>query len=326
MHTFIDESGRALTSEAKPVACVTALVVPDKQVEDLNEWFLNIEKQQGKQIKGSKLNMESRKLILKELQQFDVFIECTAIDMKLQSDEGISEHRAKKAEFISTSLPPNNPFAHALRTKFANKILSTPNQLYLQAILSWRLIDLVMRHATIYYSQKRPEELGAFHWVIDPKEAGRITPYEDMWTQLTLPFLQSQPPLTCVTGQDYSFLDKFSITKIEDWISDSGKTISADDHALDLKKIMLENLSFPDDKNTPGLRIVDIVANTIHRMLNDGKESVLYDILGPLFFKRTGQNCINLITLSGASKEKINSRGYRTTIINTEKMNRPIWI
>lgn len=94
-----------------------------------------------------------------------------------------------------------------MRSSFANRIAKTSNQLYLQAILNWHLLELVLRHGTIYYSQNRPEELRAFHWIIDPKQAGQIIPFEKLWTELVLPYLQCQPPLTCIKGHDYSYLE-----------------------------------------------------------------------------------------------------------------------
>ena len=56
MHVFFDESGRALTPEKKPVACVAALIVPDKQVDELNKWFIGIERENDEPIKERKLD------------------------------------------------------------------------------------------------------------------------------------------------------------------------------------------------------------------------------------------------------------------------------
>lgn len=328
MHIFIDESGRAIPSEKNPVACVTALVVPDSQLDNVNKWFLAIENEYGKPIKGRKIDQKLREIILSELLKFDVFVECAAIDMTLHSDEITSCHKENRACFINDNPPTKNPFLQEMRSSFSKKIKETSNQLYLQAGLTWHLVELVLRHGTIYYSQKRPEELGAFHWVIDPKQAGQITSYEKLWSELVLPYLQCQPPLLSVIGHDYGHLERFSITdeEIESFRTDSGRKLCKEDYPLNLKKIMTEHLEFPDDNNTPGLRLVDVIANTIFRSLNGNYNSQESQYIGPLFFIRQPNHCISLQALYDIPKDKVRNKNYREVLFSIERKNRPIWI
>lgn len=44
MHIFMGEAGRGLSEPKEAVTCVTALVVPDSQLEDMTSWFLKIDK------------------------------------------------------------------------------------------------------------------------------------------------------------------------------------------------------------------------------------------------------------------------------------------
>ena len=328
MHIFIDESGRSLAAEKEAVTCVTALVVPDSQLEDMTAWFLAIENEYGQPIKGRKIDQKLRDRILSELLKFDVFVECTAIDMSLHSIDAVSQHKEKSALFIENTPSTQNPFLQKMRSSFAERIKKTKVPLYLQGNLTWGLVELVMRHATIYYSQKRPEELGAFHWVIDPKEPGQVTPYEKLWTELVLPYLQCQPSLMCVNGHDYTYLERFAVSDadIEALHTDSGKKRRKGDRPLDLKKIMTEHLSFPDDKNTPGLRLVDVIANAIFRCLNGGANFRDYHNIGPLFFMRKPLNCVSLQTLVDIPQEKLRDRSYRKALLSIERDNRPIWL
>lgn len=328
MHIFIDEAGRGLAAEKEAVTCVTALVMPDSQLEDMTAWFLAIENEYGGPIKGRKIDQKLRDRILRELLKFDVFVECTAIDMSLHSIDAVSQHKEKRAFFIENTPSTQNPFLQKMRSSFAEKIKNTKVPLYLQGNLTWSLIELIIRHATIYYSQKRPVELGAFHWVIDPKEAGQITPYEELWTGLVLAYLQCQPSLMCVKGHDYTHLERFAVTDadIEVLHTDSWKKLCKEDRPLDLKKIMTEHLSFPDDKNTPGLRLVDVIANAIFRCLNGGENFRDYQNIGALFFMRKPLNCVSLQALIDIPQDKLQDRPYRKAILSIERDNRPIWL
>lgn len=328
MHTFIDEAGRGNPLDKKSFTCVAALTIPDSQIEEVNQWVLELEKQQGGLLKGRTLLPDMRNKILKELANFDVFVECAAIDMKTHPDSTTSEHQQKRASYIEITPVTVNPFLQKIRSAFAQKIRETSLPLYLQANLTWLLIELVLRHATIYYSQKRPEELGDFHWVIDPKQAGQVTNFENLWVELVLPYLQCKPPLMSIKGHDYSCFERFAVSDedIELYRTDSGKKLSKEDYPIDLKKIMTENLCFPDDKDTPGLRLVDVIVNTIFRCLNGSSESINLNSLGRLFFLRDPTSCISLLTLEKTVNITKTNKELLKILQSLGAVNRPIWL
>lgn len=328
MHTFIDEAGRGNPLDKKSITCVAALTIPDSQIEEINQWVLEIEKQEGEPLKGRKLTPGLRNKILDELMKFDVFVECSAIDMKFHPIDLTSEHQQKKAGFIGSTPPTTNPFLQKMRSAAAEGLKETSLPLYVQAHLIWLLIELVLRHSTIYYSQRRPEELGAFHWIIDPKQPGQITDFEKLWTDLVLPYLQLKPPLISITDHNYSYFERFAVpeSEIESYRTDSGKTLSKTDYPLDLKKIMTEHLSFPDDKDTPGLRLADVIANTIFRCLNGSSESINLESIGRLFFLRRPTSCVSLLTLEKTVNTTKANKELLKTLQKLEAANRPIWI
>ncbi len=248
--------------------------------------------------------------------------------MDLHPADAVTEHKKNRALFIRDNPTTTNPFLQKIKSSFSKEIIKTSNQLYVQANLTWNLVELVLRHATIYYSQKRPEELGSFHWVIDPKEAGCITPYEKLWTGLVLPYLQCSPSIICIKGHNYSHLERFAFTDadIKSFHTDSGKKMCKEDLPLNLTKIMTEHLSFPDDKNTPGLRLVDVIANAIFKCLNGDSNFKKHENIGALFFIRKPLNCISLQSLVNISKAKCQNRPYRKTLLSIEKDNRTIWL
>ncbi len=329
MHIFIDESGLALPTcdhpKNSPVCCVAALIVPSTQLVIIEQWFTALEYQYEGLIKGKNIDHTLRKKILSELNMFDVFIECVAIDMDLHTSDMITNHKMNRAIYIENNSSTKNFNLVKVRQEFANEIRKISNQLYLQGGLNWRLIELVLRHSTLYYSQKRPEELGAFHWIIDPKEAGKIIKFESLWVDLVLPYLQHSASLILVQGHDYSYLEKFEVKNAELYKTDAGLKLNKSDVPLNIGRIITEHLSFPDDKTTPGLRIVDVISNSIFQTLNGYSNYQVCEGLGKLFFARRAENCISLLALEEISKETMMTRPYRKALLSIESHNRTIW-
>ena len=83
---------------------------------------LAIENEYGGPIKGRKIDQRLRDRILRELLKFDVFVECTAIDMSLHSIDAVFEHKEKRAHFIENTPSTQNPFLQKMRASFAEKI------------------------------------------------------------------------------------------------------------------------------------------------------------------------------------------------------------
>lgn len=331
----MDESGLALPVEKhskKPsVFCVVALIIPSEQLSSLENWFVSLEKDHGTPIKGSKIkDINLRTKIIQGLRSFDVFVECSAIDMRLHTEETVSTSKQKSTHVLEDGGITKNPIVQSMRKDFAEKIKATANQLYLQAVLTWNLVGVVLEHSTIYYSQKRPEELAAFDWVFDAKEAGKVTTYEKLWSEFVYPYLQSQPPFPYVRGHDYSFFEKFYVRDHHLYQTDSGLKLNTILAPLDLKKI-LSNLSFADDQNTPCLRLTDVLANTLFQCLNGSLGLEISRELGPLFFKRPlfkrpQYNSINLIALETVPLEEIATPLYKSTITTIDRASRPIWL
>ncbi len=55
----------------------------------------------------------------------------------------------------------------------ADRLARTPTQLDVQGVVTSQVIARAIEHATLFFCQRRPKELGIFHWVIDAK--GSIT-------------------------------------------------------------------------------------------------------------------------------------------------------
>jgi hypothetical protein len=83
------------------------------------------------------------------------------------------EHNAKAVQYF-----------HGLK----ERIEKMSDQLLVQFRLTVELALATIEHASLYYVQREPAELGAFRWFIDAKAADGLTDMEDLWTKLIEPY------------------------------------------------------------------------------------------------------------------------------------------
>jgi hypothetical protein len=117
----------------------------------------------------------------------------------------------------------------------------------------------------MFYAQRIPQELGAFHWVIDGKDKTRVTDWEEWWSVVVSMDLQSRSlsdPFATLDGADYSHFERFR-GKFSDYMKTHFKV---DEEGIDGGMLMEENLRFSSAAE-PGLEIVDILSNAIRRAL-----------------------------------------------------------
>ena len=143
-------------------------------------------------------------------------------------------------------------------------------QLYVQSVMTFELIATVIEHSTLFYSQRIPKELGAFHWVIDGKDKGRISDWENWWSRVVMPIIQSRSlrrPMAMLDVADYSHFERFRTT-IPEYMKPHIPRIPARrrNDVTDLRKMITESFRFSSDPE-PGLEMVDIVVNATRRAL-----------------------------------------------------------
>jgi hypothetical protein len=127
--------------------------------------------------------------------------------------------------------------------------------LYLQAIITFYTLQLVIRHVPLYFSQRQPEELAAFEWVMDGKDPIKKTNWEKWWSWYAsgaLASMSKRRPSPVMEGADYSYFDRFR---------GGGGTSEGIDLTL-----LLADLKFSSAAE-PGLELVDIVVNATRRAL-----------------------------------------------------------
>lgn len=129
-----------------------------------------------------------------------------------------------------------------------------------------------------------PNELGHFRWLVDAKDT-TITPYEDLWSNILMPSLQSRflfKPLILVPGADYSAFEKYCgieqevPSHLRDVVNKSGPF-----HHIRLQEIM-EDLCFARSDDEIGLQLVDILCNAIRRAMNGRLGKLGWEFIGCL--------------------------------------------
>ena len=272
MHIFIDESGTFTRSQgANNVSVVGALTIPNGQLARVERHYQSIRRDLPKdkgEVKGRGLNEAEIARVVTMLVARDVIFECSAMDLSFGTDAETIAHQTEQARKITEGLknrhkPPAMTLAHNLRSRLE----AIPPQLYAQSLVTFSLIARVLDHSTLFYAQRRPVELGAFHWVVDAKERSRTIDWEDWWSYMVMPWLQSHSvknPSPMLIGADYSHYSRFDM-EVPDYLAKAtglaqGRTV------VNIKKVMTESFRFSANPEI-GLELVDILTNATRRAL-----------------------------------------------------------
>jgi hypothetical protein len=130
-------------------------------------------------VKGRLLEEHDLKRVAHLLATREAIFEVTALDLGLHTEAGVLAFRHKLAAETRAKFPA---FPETLRGKVAEAVdyldTMTP-QLFLQALTTFELIHRVISHTILYFSQRRPYELSSFTWVVDGKDAAKVTTWEN---------------------------------------------------------------------------------------------------------------------------------------------------
>lgn len=265
MKIYIDESGtfKRANDRGYSISCVGMLVVPNWSSKKLMNKYESLRhslpKTEKGEVKGRLLNEQHVAKVIELLRRNNVLFEAVLIDMNVQDGTKLDAQLSilkenHKRKLSPLALEKNSAWINALLIK----LNSMSQQLFVQAMLTTRLLHRAIQNATNYYSQRAPKELGNFEWYIDAKSKYGVTNAESWWRETVAPFLasisQSSPAMVLPYG-DYSYYD-----------AAYGADLSDDLNAgHDLSKVF-SNLTFCSTIDY-GLELVDILTNTLRRAL-----------------------------------------------------------
>lgn len=275
MHIFIDETGSfSGFGVPKSLSLIGALVIPDTRLPKLEKAYLkrrvNLPKHNG-EVKGRLLNEVQVLSITRLLRENSAIFRATAIDFDYHSEASLTAFKEAQAEKITAGLTDEHtePLKKQM-WEFRKRFESYSLPLVVQTILTFKFLPAVLEMGMMYFSTRRPQELGAFHWMVDAKgNMDTPTDWEDWWSKMILPFTETRgftEPLRQLPIGDYSHMKRFETPVTSFMRKMAGLTDHDTRPAYNLKMIFDEDFKFSKEPAS-GLELVDIVTNATRRAL-----------------------------------------------------------
>lgn len=289
MRIYIDEAGPFVPPNPprSSFSLVLALIIPTAIEKDLFYEFLRLRDtwpSQNVEIKGSSLDESQVAQVISLVLRYDILVQFIALDANTHPDLLVEAFKNQHADGVTANItrehhPGPIPHLHQL----GEAVRAMPNQLFLQAFATWELIIKTIREGTAYFVQRQPQELGDISWIIDRKDRA-ITQMEETWSTLILPISESafaREPLICIMEEDYSHFDaQYGFTEATaspevirhmQWLNSvSGKPHRANDTmGINAKRLLTEQRTFQDSRDSLGLQLSDMLASILRRALNN---------------------------------------------------------
>jgi len=322
MHIFIDESGNfVIPEEKKPkVSCVASLTIPDKQMDAVARNFISLRKFWGyeEEVKGSNLSEKQISDTISLLRSYDVLVDIVCLDIGVHSSENVDKYKSIQADKIVENLTKehNEKFVKQLHA-YRERLLKLPNQLFIQAMISILLIQRILDDSPLYYCQRIPDELGNFVWFVDAKDknSGK-TPFEELWSTLLMPILESNYHMGVLEGGDYSYFHKYEVESKD--MTDHQRSLMSEKSigGVNIKKLINGQLFFEDSSTNIGLQMVDIMSSAFNRAMNGNLGIKGWRHLGMLMVR---QPSMILLDTDKSNNPEMNKRHALVLIAMKEK-------
>lgn len=322
MHIFIDESGTFVPSATNPaISLVGALVVPDQQRAKIERAYQGLRPElltEKGEVKGRLLSEWQVAALVALLRRHGVLFETTAIDMGIHSADDVAAHQSGQAQEITRHLSDaHSPSLRGTVVEFRRQLEGMSAQLYVQAVVMFDLVWRVIEHSTFYYSQRRPSELGAFHWVVDAKDKKGTTAWEAWWHDVVGTMLQSRSlkePLAVFEEGDYSHFNRLARERSMPEYLRSRVRGPVGEQVTNVTKVMREDFRF-SDQSEPELEMVDVLVNATRRALMGHLKVEGWRDIRELIIKQREKHSIQLLSLH-ASPTKVVGMPYWPTLLH----------
>lgn len=249
------------------------MVLPDARLNKIFAKYNRIRSQlpQRKgEVKGSMLNERQVVAVIEILRRNEAIFAASMIDMGVHDIATIERHQAEGISSLGANL--TNGHLPELRDGVANlqaRMSKFKPPLYAQVMVILDLLHRVLNEGILYHCQRNPKECGAFHWIIDGKEANdQVTDWEDWWSNTVVVWLQAislKRPGMLLREGDYRYLERFFI-ELPEYLEGAAKPEVPERAGLDLQAIFRESFRFSSAAE-PGLELADIVTNALARGL-----------------------------------------------------------
>lgn len=273
MKIFTDESGDFSLTNTKNPSLVASLICTEDMYDGIKRFMYTFEKRNsnGNEIKGSLLASEQRLKVCHFIykNRTELKIGLTIVSPNMVSQDNLIEYRTLQSETFERNKQwyLNNGGTHLLShyeklIKIAQYQTRMSDVEFLQSILLVQQLQRVLTFCMVYFYERKYERyFKGFSFVFDRKQPGKLAGMEKYFQSYAMPFLDGQSKLgDTITMVDtwkkgHPFIDRYMLEL------ENGRS------GLNLNKIFGENCSFMDSKDEPGLRLVDIISNTVYNYL-----------------------------------------------------------
>jgi hypothetical protein len=286
MHIFIDESGNFSGTEAgdSAVSVLGALMLETARLPKLfgkyEKLRRGLPKSGSGEVKGSLLNEKQVAAAIEMLRRNGAVFCASMIDMGDHTSADVERHRTQRGDSLTRGLTDKHTSElQAAVADLKTRMLRFSDPLYAQMIVTTDLLYRVLEEMIGYHCQRNPKELAEFHWVVDGKQPGLVTDWEEWWSKTIVIWLQAmsvERPCGFFKEGDYAHFQRFRMgipDYLKEHLPDGDK---AGRSATNLHLLFTESFRFSSEIE-PGLELVDIVTNALRRSLvgNLGEEGWL---------------------------------------------------
>lgn len=331
MHIFIDESGTfAGIDRGEPaVSTLGALILPTHVLPRLFRRYFRIRStlptRKG-EVKGSLLNEKQFAEVIELLRKNGAIYCASMIDMSDHTLADLEHHRLEGIAALSRNLTTGHtPELREEVVGLQDRMRKFSPQLYAQLMVTFDLLHRVMEEMIAYHSQRNPKELESFHWIVDAKQADRISDWEDWWSNTLVVWLQAMSlkrPGVLPKFGDYRHFQRFFHKDVPDYLSEHARKDDPQRPAgVNLQLLFREHFTFSSDP-LPGLELVDIVTNGLRRALVGNLQQTAWQRICDLMINRR-EGCIRPVSLHFEDRER--SKSYSEVLYKLRVGNRSMW-
>jgi hypothetical protein len=298
MKIFVDESSNFIQrGDRSSVSAVGALVITERQLPLVERRYAQLRpllpKDRKGEVKGCDLSENDVARVVELARRSGLIYEVAVIDRLPNDFAAVEEHRKTYTEGLTENLtdrhhPEFIASSHALK----HRLEQMPEQLYVQSVATFEVLWKILTKAIVYYSQREPESLGRFHWVVDAKDRKR-TSWEDWWSKVVRPHMQTrswEKPLEGFDGGDYSHL----AFKEMDIPADIRKAFPLVNEERGWGFDAFGDIEFSFEIST-GLELVDVLTNCVRRALAGHLEERGWSGLSSIMINHQEPTCIRPI-------------------------------
>jgi hypothetical protein len=275
MHIFTDESGQFNESLNSEWAIMVICSITDKELQQFSEYYTGLFGNQWSTVKASQLELATRKKLIKYISKHDE-IRYTAIvyDFKSTSENAISQHKAGQLMKIEEAIEKTRPIAKypSLITDLEllrNQIRNLSSCDYLKVIMTYEAYrDWMQTFPFDYFYTNWSRD----SWILDHVFDMQSTPGKYIRIFYNMLYLTTNS----LAGAN------FPLYLPQEWPMDHPlfKKYHTEE-GTDMRK-MLENRRCGDDKQDIGLKLPDLISNTLLRSIQRQNEIAWLKILNPL--------------------------------------------